>query len=131
MIRAKIENFTKKELACRCCGKLVLNDEALVSLQAFRYYLNRKYQKNIRIIVDCGTRCPKHNKEVGGQNGSFHLSGQAFDIISPDLDYKTLYLEAIASKLFSTVIRYDKSHFVHVDTRTRKNFGIKAWVLDK
>lgn len=131
MIKATIENFTETELSCRCCGKLVLNNEAVISLQSFKYYLKRKYKKNIRITVNCGTRCPKHNKEVGGVANSEHLLGIAFDITSPDLDYKTLYQEAVASKLFSTVIRYDKSKFVHADTRERANFEIKAWNWDK
>lgn len=131
MVTATIENFTEKELACKCCGKFVLNSEAVTTLQAFRYYLNRKYKKNIRLTVNCGTRCQKHNKEVGGVANSEHLQGVAFDLVSPDLDYKILYQEAVASKLFSTVIRYDKSHFVHADTRERANFEIKAWSWDK
>ena len=131
MLQAKLENFTEKELSCRCCGKLVLNDKALIALQAFRYYLNRKYGKNIRITVNCGTRCQKHNKEVGGVANSQHLLGIAFDLVSPDLDYKTLYQDIVNSKLFSTVIRYDKSHFVHADTRERANYGISSWAWDK
>jgi len=93
----------------------------LISLQGFRYYLNRKYKKNIRLTVNCGTRCPNHNKEVGGVEKSEHLLSVAFDLVFPDLDYKTLYQEAITCKLFSTVIRYDKSKFVHADTRERPN----------
>ncbi len=131
MIQTKIENFTEKELSCRCCGKLIINNEAVISLQAFRHYLNRKYKKNIRLTVNCGTRCPKHNKEVGGVANSEHLLGVAFDLMLPDLDYKTLYQEAIVCKLFSTVIRYDKSHFVHVDTRERTNYGVSSWAWDK
>jgi hypothetical protein len=131
MIKAEIENFTEKELSCRCCGKLVINNEALICLQAFRYYLNRKYGRNIRITINCGTRCEKHNKEVGGEKKSYHLTGRAFDITSPDLDYKILYIEALLSKLFSTAIRYDKSLFVHVDTRKRKNFAMKGWSVNK
>jgi len=131
MIKANIENFTQQELACRCCGKFVQNDKALISLQGFRYYLNRKYKKNIRLTVNCGTRCPKHNKEVGGVANSEHLLGIAFDLVSPDLDYKTLYQEAVACKLFSTIIRYDKSKFVHADTRERPNYEISSWAWDK
>jgi uncharacterized protein YcbK (DUF882 family) len=131
MIKANIENFTEKELSCRCCGKLIVNDKAVISLQAFKYYLQRKYKKNIRITINCSTRCPKHNKEVGGVANSEHLEGIAFDIVSPDLDYKILYAEAVASKMFSTVIRYDKSKFVHADTRERANFEINAWAWEK
>lgn len=131
MLEAKIQNFTEKELSCRCCGKLIHNSEAKVCLQAFRYYLNRKYGKNIRIIPTCGTRCAEHNAEIGGAKGSFHLTGQAFDITSPDITYKQLYYSAVKSRLFSTVIRYDKSKFVHVDTRKRKDYAIESWICNK
>lgn len=130
-MKAEIKNFTEKELSCRCCGKLIINDEALVSLQAFRNYLNRKFKKNIRVTVNCGTRCIKHNKDVGGEDKSKHLEGIAFDIVSPDIDYKTLYQEAVNCRLFSTIIRYDISKFVHVDTRARKGFAIEAWSWNK
>lgn len=131
MIKTKIENFAEGELSCSCCGKLVNNPEALVALQGFRYFLNRKYGKNVRIAPTCGTRCPEHNKTVGGAKRSYHLSGQAFDIASPDIDYKELYVSAVDSRLFSTVIRYDKSKFVHVDTRSRKNYHMEFWAWDK
>lgn len=131
MIQANIQNFSENELSCRCCGKLIINYEALICLQAFRYYLNRKYGKNIRLSPSCGTRCTKHNAEVGGENGSYHLTGQAFDITSPDITYKQIYMNAVQSKLFSTVIRYDKSLFVHVDTRQRAGYKVESWAWDK
>ena len=131
MLQAKLQNFTEKELSCRCCGKLIINHEALICLQAFRYYLNRRFKKNVRITPTCGTRCVKHNREVGGVKNSKHLTGQAFDITSPDISYKQIYDAAIESRLFSTAIRYDKSHFVHADTRKRKNYAIVSWAWDK
>ena len=131
MLEVKIQNFTKKELSCRCCGKLIINHEALISLQAFRYYLNRRFKKNVRITPTCGTRCVEHNREVGGVKGSKHLTGQAFDITSPDIDYKQLYTEAVSCKQFSTVIKYAKSRFIHVDTRKRASYEVKSWAWDK
>ena len=131
MLQAKLQNFVESEISCRCCGKLITNHEALICLQAFRYILNRKYGKNVRITPTCGTRCYQHNIDVGGAKGSFHLAGQAFDITSPDISYKQLYDAAVESKLFSTVIRYDKSLFVHVDTRRRKGYLVKCWTWNK
>jgi uncharacterized protein YcbK (DUF882 family) len=131
MLQAKLENFTEKELSCRCCGKLIINHEALICLQAFRYFLNRKYGKNIRLTPTCGTRCYQHNIDVGGAKGSFHLTGQAFDITSPDITFRQIYEAAVESKFFSTVIRYDKSKFVHVDTRQRAGYKIESWAWDK
>ena len=131
MLQANIQNFTKKELDCNCCKNLVHNDEALIALQSFRYYLNRRFKRTIRLILTCGTRCPQHNKEIGGAKKSYHLTGQAFDLISPDIDYIQLYSEAVNCKQFSTVIRYDKSKFVHVDTRQRPDYELNEWTWDK
>ncbi len=80
---------------------------------------------------------PEHNADIGGAKGSYHLTGQAFDITSPDISYKQLYEAAVESKLFSTIIRYDKTYFVHVDTRKRKGYqlrtglGINSYFLNR
>ncbi|MEI8390770.1 MAG: D-Ala-D-Ala carboxypeptidase family metallohydrolase [bacterium] len=137
MLSVKIENFTENEIACKCCGKVNVSDKGLISLQAFRYYLNNKYKKNIRLTVESACRCTKHNnsKEVGGEKNSRHecetKKSDAFDLTSPDLDYKVLYQEAVNSKLFSTIIRYDKKHFVHTDTRPRADYEISSWAWNK
>ena len=131
MLSAKLENFVESEISCRCCGELTADNEALISLQAFRYYLNRKYKKNIRLSPTCGMRCKKHNANLGGAKRSLHLSGQAFDLVSPDISYKELYSSAVESRLFSTIIRYDVSKFVHVDTRARARYAVKNWAWDK
>ncbi|MDD3012630.1 MAG: D-Ala-D-Ala carboxypeptidase family metallohydrolase [Candidatus Gastranaerophilales bacterium] len=143
MIQTKIENFLENEIKCKCCGVLNISDKAIISLQAFRYMLNNKYKRNIRLTVNSGCRCRKHNKAEGGvdeiRNGILVTSrhecttkkSDAFDLISPDLDYKTLYQEAVDSKMFNTIIRYDIKHFVHVDTEPRPNFEIKAWSWNK
>lgn len=131
MIKVGIENFTKNELECKCCAKFVLDSEMLIALQGFRYYLNRRYKRNIRLIPTCSTRCEKHNKDVGGSKSSYHLTGQAVDLYSPDINHKQLYTEAVNCKLFSTVIRYDKSLFIHLDTRKRPNYAIKHWAWMK
>lgn len=122
MIQTKINNFTVNELKCHCCGLFTPDSEALICLQGFRYFLNHKYKKNIRLNPTCGTRCYRNNKRVKGVKNSLHLTGQAFDLTSYDIDYKELYKSAVESKLFSTVIRYDKSKFIHVDVKPRKDF---------
>lgn len=132
MLTANIENFIKEELECRCCGMLHIADEALICLQAFRYMLKRIYQKEIRININSACRCKKHNKDVGGVKTSRHecesKKSDAFDITSPDLGYKELFIHAVTLDLFSTVICYNKSEFVHVDTRPREK---RYWHWDK
>ena len=135
MLQAKIENFSETEIACKCCSKINVSDKGLICLQAFRYYLNNKFKKNIRLNIESACRCINHNKEEGGEKLSRHecetKKSDAFDLTSPDIDYKTLYQEAVACKLFSTIIRYDKKHFVYADTRPRENYGIEAWGWNK
>jgi len=135
MLQAKIENFTEKEIGCRCCGKVNVSDKGLICLQAFRYYLNNRFKKNIRLNIESGCRCIIHNKEEGGEKNSRHecdtKKSDAFDLTSPDLDYKVLYQEAVACKLFSAVIRYDIKHFVHADTRPRAGYKVESWAWNK
>ena len=122
-------NFTKKELECPCCGAYQIKDKALWNLQAFRNRLCNMFHRDIRLIVNSGYRCEKHNKEVGGVPNSQHLVGNAIDIYSPDIHVGILYNEAINSGLFTTIILYEKSHFIHVDVRKRDR--IKYWRWEK
>lgn len=70
--------FTEKEFKCRCCGRVAYpeNIEALVNnvLDPAREKLG------MPIMVNSGYRCPKHNAEVGGVQGSQHLVGEAADV---------------------------------------------------
>ena len=72
--------YKEKEFVCRCCGELPpfarANLEALVN--EVLDPLREAYGKPI--VVNSGYRCPKHNKEVGGVNGSQHMKGEAADI---------------------------------------------------
>lgn len=87
-----IKNFKKSEFTCKCgCG---LNLE---------YYEVVKIADDIRnewhlpVIVTSGTRCQKHNKEVGGVANSRHLKGKAIDF----------YINGVSSKqLIETIKRY-------------------------
>ena len=72
--------FKEKEFVCRCCGELPpfarANIEALV--REVLDPLREAYGKPI--YVTSGYRCEKHNKEVGGVNGSQHTKGEACNI---------------------------------------------------
>lgn len=128
-----LKNFTIKELACKCCGLCRMNDEALIAIQALRNILCRKYKKDVRIIVNSAFRCAKHNSDpkVGGATNSPHIYGMAFDITSPDIPLESLFADIIYSKLFSTIIKYSKSRFIHCDIMERPNYEIKSWIENK
>lgn len=70
-------NFQPQELACKCCGHLVLHYDAMAALQKLRDLWKSP------ITVTSGTRCAKHNNRVGGAKSSLHLTGRAFDLHMP------------------------------------------------
>ena len=124
-IFVEIENFSEKELACKHCGKSVIHHSSIVLLQATRYMLNQMFNKNVRLIVNSGYRCPAHNKTVGGVENSQHTStidrihSRAFDIWSPDISTQALFETLKRSNLWTTVLFYEKKNFCHIDNRKR------------
>lgn len=65
--------FSKKELDCNCCGKMEMNKTFMKMLEEFREWYNKP------MVLGCGYRCVKHNKEVGGWVRSNHVTGSAID----------------------------------------------------
>lgn len=66
--------FKPQELACRCCGEVHVDPEALMRLDRLRMLLDKP------VFVTSGYRCPAHNAAVGGAKNSLHLKGKAFDL---------------------------------------------------
>lgn len=113
---------------------MIINPEMVISIQAFRNYLCFKYMKDIRLYITSACRCPEHNKEVGGVDNSQHISTEkhpceAMDFWSADLPTQVLYDEAKTCGLFSTVIYYIKSKFIHGDIRMRTE--VRSWSWNK
>ena len=111
MITVKINNFTKKELACRCgCGLLNYDDNFLVKLQAFRLIIGKP------LFVNSGCRCKYHNKSVGGVDNSLHEAttkkATACDVTNKNP--QEIYETACVSGLFNEVIFYKSKRFVHL-----------------
>lgn len=110
-IKAIINNFSEKELSCRCgCNKLNYDDNFLIRLQAFRLIINQA------LIVTSGCRCQTHNKKVGGVTTSLHecttKKASACDITGKNI--KNIFEQAKASKLFNEVIYYQKKNIIHL-----------------
>ncbi len=72
------------------------------------------------IKITSGYRCEKHNKAVGGVQGSQHVLGQALDITCSDLDK----LMEILPKYFNSIGDGRSKGFIHVD----KRLGPHRWV---
>lgn len=110
-ISVNIKNFTEDELKCRCgCGRLNVDNEFLIRIQAFRYMLGLTMN-----VTSCG-RCVKHNKEVGGAANSCHecetKQATALDFYCAN-NQKAFDL-ACKCGLFNEVIYYSKKNFIHL-----------------
>lgn len=80
-------SFTEKEIACRCCGELVIVDAAMDALQTMRSIMDAP------LVILSGHRCAAHNEAVGGALDSQHLK-LAFDIATAGHDRGALYAAA-------------------------------------
>ena len=80
-----IKHFKKSEFTCKCgCGLNNIQLEVVKAADEIREYYGKP------CIVNCGTRCTKHNKEVGGVTNSRHLIGKAIDLKVSGIDGGTL-----------------------------------------
>ncbi len=107
-------HFSRKDFTCHCgCGLTIINTTLLSRLEAVRNHFNSP------VIVECTCRCPAHNKMVGGEPKSKHLSGEAADIkvvgVSPDTVWK--YFEESFPNT-GGLGRYNT--FTHIDVRPEK-----------
>lgn len=71
-------HFSRKEFECRCCGRLVLDDNLLDGLEALRKLAG------VPVVVNAGYRCRQHNQEVGGVPNSEHTRGWRPTFACPD-----------------------------------------------
>ena len=78
MSRMLSEHFAADELACPCCGACTVSRRLLTLLEAIRAAWGGP------LVVNSGYRCPPHNREVGGEPGSCHTTGEAADIRPAD-----------------------------------------------
>lgn len=70
-----IKYFKESEFTCKCgCGLNNINLAVVKIADKVREHFGSP------AIVTSGTRCQKHNKEVGGVSNSRHLQGKAIDM---------------------------------------------------
>ena len=67
--------FKDSEFKCPCCGLNLEKNGIKRIADEIREHFGRP------AIISSGTRCVKHNREVGGVAGSYHTTGNAIDII--------------------------------------------------
>lgn len=76
------DHFSLSEFACKCGCKGEERPEVLANLKLTAQMLEAvKAKVGGRVVhLNCGYRCPRHNKAVGGDEHSQHLVGKAADI---------------------------------------------------
>lgn len=85
----KCKYFKDSEFTCKCgCGLNLQKDGIKRIADEIREHFGRP------MIITSGTRCAKHNKAVGGVSNSWHLKGNAIDIIIPGVSANELYAYA-------------------------------------
>lgn len=109
----RIKHFKKSEFTCKCgCGLNVEYLDVVQIADEIREQFNRP------AIVTSGTRCKKHNKEVGGVVNSRHLQGKAIDLYVQGVSGSQL-LEAVKKYMYRKGIRYtyiiQNGNAVHMD----------------
>jgi len=113
------KNFSRREFFCHCCSELPedwTSDETpplVVALQELRGLAGAP------ITVVSGYRCPKHNREVGGAQNSYHVLGKAADIVIPGMSVQEIWALASGVAAFEEggIGFYPDQGFVHVDVR--------------
>lgn len=107
-------HFKRKEFECRCrCGFDIVDYELVEVLEALRDHLD------MPVIITSGNRCNKHNSRIGGSINSFHLHGQAADILVRGAKTSEVY-EYLTTKYPDKygIGVYDS--WVHIDVRPNK-----------
>lgn len=107
------KNFKVKEFRCKDCSDKILVDVGFVKnkLQSIRDYFG------VPITINSAYRTERYNEKVGGAKSSYHMKGQAFDIVVKGRT--PLEVARYAQQLnISGIIQYDT--FVHVDSRVNK-----------
>lgn len=90
-----IKHFKKSEFTCKCgCGLNNIQLEVVKIADEVREHFGNP------AIVTSGTRCPKHNAEVGGVANSRHLAGKAIDMYVQNVSWNDLleYLRELEQK---------------------------------
>jgi hypothetical protein len=105
------KNFSVNEIACPCCGAVVVSGGALDKLQRLRDLMATPLR------ITSAVRCVRHNKKVGGARLSNHLLGIAFDIVTDGHDRRKLYWSAQIAG-FTGFGFMEKA--LHVDTRKER-----------
>ena len=111
-------HFHSSEFKCKCgCGKIYIEKKLVDRLEKLFAKLNAS-----KCIISSGYRCPKHDKNVGGNGKGQHTKGLACDCVYYDKNNKIIpskIVICVAYDLdcFRGIAKIDKN-YTHLDIRT-------------
>ena len=111
-------NFKIKEFRCKDGSDVIRTDVDFVKekLQTIRNWAQAP------ITINSAYRTEAYNQKVGGAKNSYHVKGQAYDIVvkGKTLEEVCKYAESIG---VLGIIQYPNKGFVHIDSRTTKYYS--------
>lgn len=111
-----VEHFKKSEFACKCgCGFDEVDLKLVRLLEDIREHFGGK-----PLSISSGCRCAKHNKKVGGVQGSRHVQGKASDIYIQGVSTQDLLnyckqLVAVGKARYTYTNNANMNGVVHID----------------
>lgn len=114
-----LTHFKLSEFDCKCgCGLNNMDLKILLMIDVARTIAK------VPFIVNSGSRCKKHNEDIGGLKNSTHLKGLAVDIKCDNDVIRHKIIGALLIAGFKRILIY--KNFIHIDIDLdRKNPIIK------
>lgn len=108
----KCKHFADSEFACECgCGLNLCKDGIKMIADNIREHFNTP------VIITSGTRCTAQNRRDGGIPNSWHLYGNAIDIVASGVSGQTLlnYCQSIVNSGRANYTYLIVGNAVHID----------------
>lgn len=107
--------FNREEFACKCgCGFHAVDVFLLEILEIVRVHFGGP------VTINSACRCEKHNKAVGGSDGSKHKLGIAADIVVRNTKASAVY--AYLNKAYPDALGLGKyNSFTHIDVASGRD----------
>ena len=115
------KNFQYKEFDCHgqgCCSTTIIDEKLVEYVQQIRDHFGKP------VTITSAYRCEVHNRRVGGATKSYHMRGQAADIVVQGVSSREVakYAESIGILGIGLYETSKDGYFTHIDTRTTKSF---------
>ena len=115
------KNFQYKEFDCHgqgCCSTTIIDEKLVEYVQQIRDHFGKP------VTITSSYRCEVHNRRVGGATKSYHMRGQAADIVVQGVSSREVakYAESIGILGIGLYETSKDGYFTHIDTRTTKSF---------